>query len=148
MGFDEEDWRGLQKTLLIAPHVLKKRLREDFLHVIDFMRPLKRDDLADDDDEQVEEDDDDDDDAFEAYDAYDLDFVYDWWIELGRSVGLDESELRLEHARECKRTVGREVIGCSWEHCLRFRRKVDLDPLYQCAGCRKKIYCGALCQKR
>ncbi|KAG8916476.1 hypothetical protein FRC01_003126 [Tulasnella sp. 417] len=66
--------------------------------------------------------------------------------ELGTFAGLSEAELRKAAIAERQNAQG-GIVGCSWYRCVLYRQATD-QVMNWCAGCRKVVYCGYLCQSR
>ncbi|KAG9041077.1 hypothetical protein FS837_012766 [Tulasnella sp. UAMH 9824] len=66
--------------------------------------------------------------------------------ELGTFAGLNETELRKAAIAERQKAQG-GIVGCSWYRCVLYRQATD-QVMNWCAGCRKVVYCGYLCQSR
>lgn len=135
VDFRVQDWHDLGTGLLSARDALRTTLRRDYLRAIDFMRPICNQRIVE---------------NLATYNREDDEgaFVLDWWLALGKTVGLDEVELRSQAARERNKIMGRDITGCGWIKCMRFDTQLDYDRLYRCAGCQAVVYCSAPCQKR
>ncbi|KAG8949461.1 hypothetical protein FRC04_008560 [Tulasnella sp. 424] len=66
--------------------------------------------------------------------------------ELGTFADLKEADLRKAAIEERQEAQG-GIVGCSWYRCVLYRQATD-QVMHWCAGCRKVVYCGFLCQSR
>ncbi|KAG8880565.1 hypothetical protein FRB98_004996 [Tulasnella sp. 332] len=119
--FADDFWERLEALLRLNPAALAPHLRRDYLHVLDYLRALPRNEVV-------------------------TSSIATWesFTEIG---GFTEVELREEAEAERKRAMG-DAKGCAWYKCAVFGLEFPGASYLRCAACLDTHYCGLLCQRR
>ncbi|KAG9036169.1 hypothetical protein FRB95_009743 [Tulasnella sp. JGI-2019a] len=113
-------WSMIGTWFSIAPEKLRVPMRRDYLQILDHLRDLPQ----------------------TPY----IVVVRNFWEGLGMVAKLSEQELRAELTRPQMEDM-EDIVGCSWVKCPMYEQDFAVET-YRCAGCRSKIYCTLICQKR
>lgn len=113
----------MTKALSTNLTALRGPVKRDFLHLLDYLRPL----------------------TCGAKSEAALKALR-WWEDLGRLVDITEADMRASERSALEGNAN--VKGCSWLRCVRYDRDCGKDVFFRCVGCHQARYCGVLCQKR
>lgn len=117
---------SMQKALMPAGGSLKVKLRPDYLFIMDNFRGY----------------------CITKPGHRPAQKILDWWVKLGKDLGISESQLQAERVVRRKQLVASDEAGCGWYKCLGYDCAVEAEVLAECAGCGTVVYCGSACQTR